>query len=302
MLSSNGDTILVERSSYYLALEIFRDYKLRMIDISMDQDGMNMIDLQTKLDQLKLQNIKPAFIYTIPTYSNPCGATLSHLKRQQLVTLAEKYDFKIIADEVYQMLNFEDERPPPLPMSYYDHNKKNVISLGTFSKILSPGLRFGWLHTKNENFMARVCNYGLLQSGGGLNPFTSSIIFSVLQLGYQAQYLQHLKEVYKNRCNVMCNALEHHFPSTKDSPITWVKPEGGYFVWVQFQDTNIDTEDLLKKANEMKSNIRVGFTPGKRFSTSGHILKNYLRLCFACYDEKDIEMGIEVLAKLISSL
>jgi len=153
-----GDTVIVEEPSYFLALRIFGDYDLKIIGTPIDENGLIIEALEENL-----ANHKPVFIYTIPTFHNPTGVTLSASRREKLISLSEKYNFFIIADEVYQLLAYTST--PPQPMTYYD-TPNRVLSLGSFSKILAPGLRLGWMQAKPsllEPFIA--CGY--LDSGGG---------------------------------------------------------------------------------------------------------------------------------------
>jgi DNA-binding transcriptional MocR family regulator len=144
-----GDTVIVEEPSYFLALRIFADYKLKVISTPIDEDGIIIEALEEKL-----ANQKPVFIYTIPVFHNPAGVTLSVNRREKLVNLAEKYGFLVVADEVYQMLAYSATPPPP--MTYFDTSAR-VLSLGSFSKILAPGLRLGWMQAKPSLLCLQYC-------------------------------------------------------------------------------------------------------------------------------------------------
>ncbi len=274
-----GDTVFVEEPSYFLALRIFADYGLKVISTPIDEDGL-VIDALEK----KLVKHKPVFIYTIPAFHNPAGVTLSANRREKLVSLAEKHDFLIVADEVYQLLAYT--ATPPLPMTYFD-TAARVLSLGSFSKILAPGLRLGWMQAKPsllEPFT--VCGY--LDSGGGLNPFVSSIVESVIELGLQKDYLNFLKKTYRNRMVKLGKALRERIPA-----LTFADPDGGYFIW-SYLPEGTDAETLLAEANKHQ----VGFQPGIKFS-SAEGLRNYLRFCFAFYGEADLLEGVERLSRII---
>jgi DNA-binding transcriptional MocR family regulator len=274
-----GDTVIVEEPSYFLALRIFTDYGLKIIGTPIDENGLIIEALEEKLVKHK-----PIFIYTIPAFKNPAGVTLSASRREKLVRLSEKYDFFIIADEVYQLLAYLSI--PPKPMTYYDTSDR-VLSLGSFSKILAPGLRLGWMQAKPsllEPFI--VCGY--LDSGGGLNPFVSSIVHSMIELGLQKDYLNFLRRTYGDRMVTLSEAFRQHIPALK-----FTDPHGGYFIW-SCLPAGTDTEALL---NETKKH-RVGFLPGIKFSSTNG-LRNYLRFCFAFYGEKDLVTGVERLARII---
>ena len=274
-----GDTVIVEEPSYFLALRIFTDHKLKIIGTPIDENGLIIEALEEKLAEHK-----PIFIYTIPAFHNPAGVNLSASRREQLVSLSEKYDFLIIADEVYQMLAYSYN--PPKPMTYYDTSER-VLSLGSFSKILAPGLRLGWMQAKPsmlDPFI--VCGY--LDSGGGLNPFVSSLVNSMLELGLQKDYLSFLRKTYHDRMVTLIEALRQHAPA-----LTFTDPYGGYFIWSCLPE-GTDTEALLIEANKHQ----VGFQPGIKFSSSNG-LRNYLRFCFAFYGEKDLMEGVERLSRII---
>ena len=274
-----GDTVIVEEPSYFLALRIFADYKLKIIGTPIDENGLIIEALEEKLAEHK-----PIFIYTIPAFHNPAGVNLSATRREKLVSLSEKYDFFIVADEVYQMLGYSSN--PPKPMTYFDTSER-VLSLGSFSKILAPGLRLGWMQA-SPSFLDPFIVCGYLDSGGGLNPFISSIVNSMLELGLQNDYLNFLKKTYHDRMDTLCEALRQHIPA-----LTFTDPQGGYFIWSCLPE-GTDAEALLTKANKHQ----VGFQPGIKFS-SANGLRNYLRFCFAFYEEKDLREGVERLSRII---
>jgi DNA-binding transcriptional MocR family regulator len=274
-----GDTVIVEEPSYFLALRIFADHNLNVISTPVDGDGL-MIEVLAE----KLATHKPVFIYIIPAFHNPAGVTLSANRREKLVGLAEKYDFLIIADEVYQMLAYTAIPPPPL--TYFDTSAR-VLSLGSFSKILAPGLRLGWIQAKPSLLEPFIAS-GYLESGGGLNPFVSSIVSSMIELELQKEYLNFLKKTYHKRMVTLSAALRQQIPALR-----FTDPHGGYFIW-SFLPEEADSETLLAEAKQNQ----VGFQPGIKFS-SAKGLCNYLRLCFAFYGEADLLEGVERLSRVI---
>lgn len=274
-----GDTIVVEEPSYFLALRIFEDYKLKIIGTPIDENGLIIEALEEKLAKHK-----PVFIYTIPTFHNPTGVTLSAHRREKLINLSEKYDFFIVADEVYQLLDYTSVPPPP--MAYYT-NSDRVFSLGSFSKILAPGLRLGWIQAK-PLLLEPLITCGYLDSGGGLNPFVSSIVNSIIVKGLQEKYLNFLKKIYHDRMITLIKALRQHIPA-----LTFTDPHGGYFLW-SYLPEGMDTEALLVEAHKHQ----VGFQIGSKFSSTKG-LHNYLRFCFAFYEEKVLKEGVERLSRII---
>jgi DNA-binding transcriptional MocR family regulator len=279
--AGSGDTIFVEEPSYFLALHLFKDRHLTVVSLPVDKDGLIIEALEERLDRHK-----PAFLYTVPTFHNPSTVTLSADRRDRLVRLSEKYHFYIIADEVYQLLAYT--APPPPPMMTYD-TSGTVISLGSFSKILAPGLRLGWIQAKPTLFN-KLKQSGLLLSGGGLNPFTSGIVQSVLELGLQHDHLERLRRVYGERSANLSAALRKHLPVGAD----FSKPQGGFFIWLRLPE-ELDAKSFCRKAR--KQNL--DFQPGIHFS-SRQGLRNYLRLSFSYYDVKDLCAGVKRLAKIFS--
>ena len=276
-----GDVVFVEDPSYFLALDIFRNHHLQVVGIPIDEHGLRIDALEAALERHT-----PALLYTIPAFHNPTGVSLSAERRQRLVELAERHGFLIVADEVYQLLDYVGDAPAPMA-AWLDSGR--VLSLGTFSKILAPGLRLGWIQAP-MNLLQRLAKTAYVVSGGGLNPYTSSVVQCVIEQGWQAEYLQTLLALFRDRTDVMHRALMRHFP--KD--VVYEKPTGGYFFWLRFAP-EIDTRQFLDKARDLK----VGFRAGSVFSVTGG-QKNFMRLSFAFYDSDRIEAGIETLAQAIS--
>ncbi len=247
----------------------------------MDEDGLIIEALEEELARQK-----PVLIYTIPTFHNPSSCTLAADRREKLVQLSREHNFLIVADEVYHLLAYTTTPPPP--MAQYTE-AATVLSLGSFSKILAPGLRLGWIQT-HPDLMQKLTTNGLIYSGGGLNPFTSAIVQSALELGLQQKQLSHLKEVYLQRKNALNKALRKNLPDS----VSFVEPGGGFFTWLRLPQS-VDAEKLLPAAHKYD----VGFAPGSLFSPRRDF-KNYLRLSFAYYKEPELKEGAERLAAVIN--
>ncbi len=276
-----GDTVLVEEPSYFLALKIFADHKLNLIGIPVDDNG-----LVTEVLKERLKTLTPAFLYTIPAFHNPASVTLSLKRREELVRICGQKNLMLVADEVYQFLNYSKDS---LPCMGTWNNICPLISLGSFSKILAPGLRLGWMHS-SPALVKKMVKSGLLTSGGGFNPFTSEIINSAIRLGFLTTHIQKLKTVYQQRIEIFCDHLRKYLPEQ----VVFKVPKGGYFIWVRFPD-GIDT-NIFRKAAQKQN---VDFHPGSLFSYRKE-LKNYMRLSFAFYDDKILAEGARRLGKVIS--
>jgi 2-aminoadipate transaminase len=248
---------------------------LNVISIATDENGLVLESLEEKLAEFQ-----PKFLYLIPTFQNPMGTTMQQERRERLVQLTKEYDFIVVADEVYHLLNYTSyaQESPKSFAAYID--SENVISLGSFSKILAPGLRLGWLQAHSAK-IKRFNTCGLLDSSGGLNPFTSAIIRGVIESGGLDNNLNKLINIYRSRLHVMNSALQEQLPD-----IEYVVPGGGYFFWLRLPE-KIDARVLRKSARFFK----VDFRPGTLFSSRGE-LKNQIRLCFVHYEEGEIREGI----------
>ncbi len=280
LFATAGDTIFVEEPTYFLARKIFADHRLKPVALPMDADGLIIEALEAEL-----KRTRPAFLYTIPTYHNPSSVCLSAARRAQLAELSRRYDLLVVADEVYHPLSYAPAPPPPMVGFSLT---ANIISLGSFSKILAPGLRLGWLQA-SPAIIERMVQCGLLDSGGGLNPFTSGVVRSAIELGLLAEHLALLRQTYSERMAAMCAALREQLAGRID----FQQPGGGFFIWVKMPEET-DTRELLRRARVKQ----VEFMPGSSFS-SRQGLKNYLRLSFAFYDTPDLIQGVERLSGVI---
>lgn len=279
-LTRPGDTVFVEEPSYPYSFPIFRDHGLNIVGIPLDGNGMDLEQCERELARHR-----PKLLYTIPAYNNPTGQTLSQQRREQLVALSHEHGFIIAADEVYQLLHHGT--PPPASFGTFTE-RGNVLSFGSFSKILAPGLRLGWIQT-NAKLMRILTASGALVSGGNFNHFTSHVVRQLIEDAELASFVARLRSSYAARAGAMDTALHAHIGSIA----TWQKPQGGYFFWLNLP-AHIDAGDLQAAAREAGT----GFLPGSACSTTGG-LKNCLRLSFAHYTVPDIHEGIARLGRAL---
>jgi len=277
-----GDVVVVEEPSYFLAFQIFRDHGLEIVPVPLDAHGMRLDALEQVLGEHR-----PALLYTIPSFHNPGGQSLAADRRRRIAELSREHGFVVAADEVYQLLWYE--RPPPAAMGTLT-GTGNVLSLGSFSKIMAPGLRLGWIQAAPA-LMERLLDSGAINSGGSFNQFTSIIMREAIESGQQTAFLQRLRQTYADRVEAMDTTLQRHFAGRA----RWLRPGGGYFFWLEF-DRDVDTAALREAAPAHE----IGFQPGVNFSPRA-ALGNCLRLSFAHYREDEIREGIERLARLFES-
>jgi len=191
-----------------------------------------------------------------------------------------------VADEVYQLLNYFGK--PPAAMGTMT-DQGNILSLGSFSKIMAPGLRLGWIQT-SPDLMEQILDTGVVNSGGSFNHFTSGVMRHAIELGLQQSMLGKLRKSYRQRVATMDAALHQHL----DGLATWKRPGGGYFFWLEFE-AGMDTTALKARA----ADFQTGFQPGEVFSCDGE-MKNCLRLSFAHYGNDDIREGVARLGALLA--
>jgi len=276
-----GEVIFVEEPSYFLALRIFEDHGLRTIPIPMDEGGLRLDVLEDRLSELR-----PKFVYTIPTFQNPSGRTLSPSRRDKLVEIAQREKFLILADEVYHFLPYNQD--PPGPFACFAENVEQVISINSFSKILAPGLRLGWIQA-NSTVIKRLAGSGLLDSGGGMNPFTSALVRGLIETGGLDDNIEHLRTEYSLRRNALDAALRQHLPAAE-----YALPQGGFFFWVRLP--GVDARKLRRRAREFQVDLR----QGELFSSHSG-LREYFRLSFCYYDPEALEEGVRRLANCLGN-
>src|ERR671932_338099 len=201
-----GDVALVESPVYHFGLRILRDHGLRLVPVAADEDGLRLDALEEALAQLRRTNRRPALLYTVPTFNNPTGRNLATARREPLMQLAAAHDLLVLEDDVYRELWFE--APPPPSLTHYGPSA-NVVRLGSFSKILAPGLRLGWLQA-DPALVRKAATSGLLTSGGGINHLTAHMVAEYLRMGLLDEHVAGLRTVYRTRRDALVAALEHY--------------------------------------------------------------------------------------------
>ncbi len=291
-----GDVVVAEAPTYPGAVPTFGAYQADTVQIEVDDDGMPIDVLEETLDRLEREGRRPKFIYAIPNFQNPGGVTMSLARRRRLVEVARERDLLILEDNPYGLLRYEGE---PLPTLYsLDASSAGrggasdlVIYLGTFSKILSPGIRLGWAVAPRP--VLEKLNLGKqgadLCSSSVSQLFVAAYFADTQGAGWRA-YVQGLRELYRRRRDTMLDALAEHFPAQT----RWTRPQGGMFVWVTLPEY-IDTTDLLARALETEN---VAFVPGRAAYVDGRGGSS-MRLNFSGVNDEDIREGIRRIGKVI---
>ncbi len=278
------DIVIVELPSYIGGLQAFTAYRARMIGVPQDDNGMKMGLLEKTLDKLAKRRKKPKFIYVVPDFQNPSGVTMSQERREKLLQLVYEYEIPIVEDSPYRDLRYKGKTVPAI----YNMDKQNhVIALGTFSKLLSPGLRLAWIMAPVE-WMERMV--AAKQSMDLCSPtYTQLIVAEYLKRGLLPKQIESTRNLYGRKLEVMLRALEKYMPKG----VGWSKPEGGLFLWVKLP-RKMSANELFPKAIQNK----VAYVVGSAFHCNGKG-QNTMRLNFSFPSEAQIEEGIQRLAKMI---
>ncbi len=279
-----GDTIIVEAPSYVGGLQAFNAFQANFVTVPLDHDGIDTDILEEKVESLVSKNVNVKFIYLIPNFQNPAGVTLSMERRKKVLEISHKYNIPIIEDDPYGEIRFEGESLPSLVAM---DEIGNVIALRTFSKILAPGLRLGWIIAKEEVIQKLVL---AKQASDLCSPSSTQYIADeFIRQGHMRNYLGLVRKTYKEKKDAMLAALEKYFPKET----SWTKPEGGMFVWVTVPEY-IDTDELFKKAVEEK----VAYVVGSAFYPHGED-RHHIRLNFTLPTPEQIDEGVKRLGNLL---
>ncbi|MDD4051097.1 MAG: PLP-dependent aminotransferase family protein [candidate division Zixibacteria bacterium] len=274
-----GDYVVCESPTYTGALQAFNFYQARYMTVGMDDDGMIVDEVEAAIKKRR-----PKFIYVIPNFHNPTGITMSLKRRLQLIELANKYELPSIDDNPYGDLRFEGDPVPSLRALGGD----TVISLMTFSKIVTPGLRIAWL-VSPEGMMPifeRVKQSCDLHT----STFGQMVLLEYLKMGKLDQHIEKIRRTYSARRDIMVNAIAEYFPSGTKV----VKPKGGLFLWLTLPN-KMSAKDLLPKAIAAK----VAYVYGSPFHPNGGG-EDTMRLNFSTANEKDILEGIKRLGRIVT--
>jgi 2-aminoadipate transaminase len=298
LLINPGDRILVEAPTYLGALQAFNVFAAEYVSVVADDDGLQTHRLEESLRS------GPKFMYILPNFQNPSGVTLSLERRKVLVALADKYGIPIVEDDPYGQLRYEGDHLPPLLVLDREtqgvrrdngYHLGNIIYLSTFSKTLAPGLRLGWI-VAPPDVIARLVQ---LKQGADLHTstFTQVVAYEVARGGFLDEHVRSLRQVYRERRDVMLEALGADFPPKWG--VTWTHPAGGLFLWMRLP-TGMDSRKLLEAALKQ----HVAFVPGDAFFAPGTPVEEavrYLRLNFSNAKPDKIREGIRRLATVVEA-
>jgi 2-aminoadipate transaminase len=285
LLINRGDRILVESPTYLGALQAFDLMGAEYVTVPTDDDGLQTSEMEQALRS------GPKFMYILPNFQNPGGTTLARERRDELVLLSDKYGIPIIEDDPYGQLRYEGEHIPPLVVLDRTNLLRdngyllgNVIYLSTFSKVLAPGLRLGWI-VAPPDVISRLVT---LKQSADLHTsmFVQMVAYEVARDGFMEEHVKLIRRIYKERRDAMLDALHHYFPPE----VSWTHPKGGLFLWVTMP-TGVDSARLLQSALRQD----VAFVPGGPFFPSGDS-GSHMRLNFSNAQPEMIREGIRRLS------
>lgn len=283
-----GDTIIVENPCFIGAISAFNSYEANIVSIPLTKNGIAVDQLESLLKNLKQ---KPKFIYLTPNFHNPAGTLYTAETKQKLIELLDGADIPIIEDDVYSDLYFNEEDKDDLK-TFKEINPKgiDVCYTGSFSKIIGPGLRLGWMLVPEAIY--EKCEL-IKQTIDACSPsFTQVIADKFLQSGIAEKYIEKVRIEYKKRAEAMINALNQHLPDE----VTFTAPRGGFYIWLQLPEGVNSTEILMKAIDK-----GVVFVSGKTFDPHGQA-NNYIRLSYCNTSVDKIEKGIPLVVSAINEI
>jgi 2-aminoadipate transaminase len=279
LLARPGATVLVEQPTYLGMLNILAAQGVRAVGLPMDGEGLIIEAVEQAL-----QEERPAFLYTIPTFQNPNGSCLSMARRAALLDLAARHRLPIIEDDIYGMLGYEGETPRALKA---DDRDGQVLYLSSFSKSLMPGLRMGYVIARPELIRELM----LLRQAQDIcsPPLTQRSLAIFIEQGWWQAHMRRMLPRYRERRDALLRAMEHHFPPG----VTWTRPRGGFSCWVSLPN-GIPAMDLYLSAISRG----VAFTPGQVFS-AGDERQQHMRLCFSTEAPERLSEAVATLGGLL---
>jgi 2-aminoadipate transaminase len=289
LLVDEGDPVIVTAPTYFSAIPILRSFGVDFVEVPQDSAGLDVEALAAILDQrARDRKPRPKFIYNVPDYHNPTGVTMPLERRQALLALARRHDLLLVEDSPYRMVRFEGE---PLPSLKSLDTDGRVLLLGTFSKLMAPGLRVGWVAAQAP----LVARMALLKTDAGSCPLTQRIILEFCTAdGRLDQHTARVQTAYRANRDRMMAALARELPD-----VVYQRPTGGYYLWLTLP-AGVDGDDLARAANEAGVTIIAGSKFFAR-SDAGHP-KNHVRLAFSHAAGDEIDQGVRRLAQALSSI
>lgn len=281
VLTNPGDTVICESPSFIGSINAFKSYGLKLKSVEMDEEGI----IPNSLEEIAKSDKRVRFLYTIPTFQNPSGRTMSLERRKEVLAIAKKYDFLIVEDNPYGDLRYSGE--DVMPIKSLDEEGR-VIYVGSYSKVLAPGIRIGFVSAHKDI----IANLIIAKQ---VSDVHTNQFFMILAAEYLEKYnldnhIEKVREIYKNKLNLMTEAIEKYFPKE----VICHKPDGGLFIWCQLPE-GYDAMNLCKLAGEKK----VSIVPGRVFEVDAKEISGTFRMNFSTPSDENIIIGVEILGDVI---
>lgn len=280
------DTVVVTAPTYLTALTGWAVFQASFESVPIDKDNMRMDIFEDRMKRLARRSNPPVIVYALPNFQNPAGVTMPEKNRKKLVDLASDYDFLVLEDDPYGELRYRGSDIPPIK-SFDDEGR--VIYMSTFSKILAPGLRIGWVVAEPEILKKLVI--AKQSADVCANILGQRIAHEYIIRGHIDPQIQKIKSIYSRKMDLMLNGMDEFMPEG----ISWIKPEGGMFLWVDLPES-MDSGELLKKALKK----RVAFVTGKAFFADPKEGTSALRLNFTYPSDEMITEGMRRLGSVLN--
>ncbi len=289
LLLAPGDTVLLDVPTYHLAVSILRDHPVQLAAVRSDAGGIDLKDLARVMARLRGRDHRPRLLYTIATFHNPTGRNLADERRAQLLAFAAEHELLIVEDDTYRELSYDGPSPPSL---WAMDESDRVIRLGSFAKSIAPGLRVGYV-TAEAGVVDRMVTGGLLDSGGGISHLGALVVAEYAAAGDYARQVERFKAAYRDQRDRLLASLAEHLPDA----VSWSKPAGGYFVWLELGE-GLSAEQLLPVAQA----ARTSFLPAGAFFLDRKRSPQALRLAFSMHPPPRLEEAAVRLASAVKSL
>jgi 2-aminoadipate transaminase len=280
-----GDAVVVTRPTYQSALGIFRGYEVDYVEVSQDDEGLDVAELVERLrDRERAGRPMPKLVYDVPEFHNPTGVTMSRRRREALLDAAERFGMMVVEDDPYRRIRFDGQPVPPIQSL---DARGRVIGLGTFAKLVAPGLRVGWVTAAPEI----VGKMGALKSDGGSTPLAQRLLLEYCRAGRLEPHVRDVAKTYAGHRDLMIQALRGELPDA-----TFRIPSGGYYLWLTLPET-VDSARLLPIA--LRHGVR--FLPaGDFFATPGP--RHHVRLAYSYATPSEITEGVRRLAVALGEM
>jgi DNA-binding transcriptional MocR family regulator len=281
-----GDTVVTENPCFIGGISAFKSYQANLKGIDLDNDGINIPLLKKYLDETRAT--PPKFVYLTPNFHNPAGTLYTEQRKKEVVAVLKEHNLPLVEDDAYGDLYFDEEaRKRVVPMKALYENELTICYTSSFSKILGPGFRLGWMLVSPEIFQkAELCK----QAIDACSPnFTQVLADEFVRSGKIYSYIESLRSIYKHRKETMASAIKKYFPAE----IEWTEPHGGFYMWVKLPPQ-------IELLSVLKASIEQGavFVVGKTFDPDG-IDNSHFRLSYSHTPEEKIEKGIHIIGDVL---